>query len=223
MGLALAPEAWVIGVALACVATTAMAQPDAAGIAAQLAKNQSELRQYVWQSRVEVEVGGDSQKVELYQVRYDFNGELERTRLGGEEADRRPRGTPLRRVVVARKQAQASEFLDAVQEHLRRYMSQTSMSRAFTTAFARVEDGRIRLRAEGVVSAGDTVEFVVAEATRKPVTMLIDTAVDGEQVRVTVDFKSLPAGPNYPARQVLRTRTAGKALVITTENFNYSR
>ncbi len=215
---------WTVGWVLVQVASPALAQPSAADVGAKMAESQAQLRQYVWQSRVEVELDGESKKVDLYQVRYNYDGELERTRLGGETNEENQRGgTPLRRIVVKRKTEQSAEFLEAVQEQLRRYMSQKTMTTAISNAFFRTEGGDIQMRAENILIAGDTIEFLIAEETQKPTSMLISTRVDGEPVKVTVNFKTLPDGPNYPARQVLETRTANKRLVITTENYNYAK
>jgi hypothetical protein len=89
-------------------------QPDASKIRASLAQNQETLREYMWQSRVMVAVDGEEQKVDLYQVRYNLAGDLEKTRLGGEAQEmKRPRG-PLRKRVAKNKKEGAAEFAESL-------------------------------------------------------------------------------------------------------------
>ena len=53
-----------------------------ARVARAVAENNDALRAYSWTLRVEATIGGE-ETVGLYKVRYDFDGELETTPLGG--------------------------------------------------------------------------------------------------------------------------------------------
>jgi hypothetical protein len=214
----------MIGLALTLAsASTSLSaqQPDAGMLGAAMASNQESLRSYAWQSRVEVAVDGEEEKVSLYQVRYNLDGELEKTPLGGSAEEKKVRG-PVRKRVAKNKKQEAGEFAQALNQQLHRYMAPEAFTKAISGAFVRKDAGTIRLRSEGVVVPGDTVEFEIMEATRQPVSMQVGTVVDEAPVDMTITFQQLRDGPNYPARQVVKTQFGKKPLVITTENFNYT-
>lgn len=216
--------AWGFGVMI-CLAVAAVQaqQPDAARIRAALTENQQALQKYIWQSRVQVEVDGEEKKVDLFQVRYNLAGQLERTRLGGSAQDQKePRG-PLRKRVVKGRQADAAEFAQSVKDQLHAYMSPVTFGKIVDNAFMRMDDDTVTLRAQNVRTKGDTVEVALVKATRQPMSMRIESTVDDEPVKVEVTFQKLADGPNYPARQIVDTQLGSKRLQITTENFDYSK
>ena len=45
--------------------------------------NAQALRQYRWTSRTELKLKGESKNVKLEQVRYDLNGQIQKTAMGG--------------------------------------------------------------------------------------------------------------------------------------------
>jgi hypothetical protein len=195
-------------------------QPDMQLLAAGMAKNQEALKQYLWQSRVTVEVDGEQKKVELSQMRYDMDGQLQKTSLGGESDQKKVRG-PVRKNIAKKKKKQASEFAEQVKHQLHAYMTPQALMDALSNAFARKEDGKLMLRAENVVAEGDSLDCEIVEATKQMMSMRISTAVEGSPLNVEVIFQKLDDGPTYPARQIINTSFEKKKLVITTENYDY--
>ena len=57
-------------------------------VAGRVAENSEALRAYSWSLRVEATIAGE-QRVGLYKVRYDFDGELETTPLDGAAGNER--------------------------------------------------------------------------------------------------------------------------------------
>ena len=215
------------GLAVACVvlgfaaAPLLAQQPDMSQVAAGMAQNQEALQRYTWQSRVSVAVDGENKKLDLYQVRYDLDGKLQKTRIGGEEpAQKRVRG-PVRKRVAKSKKKEAGEFAAAVKDQLQAYMAPQTMQKAISEAFARKEGGTIKLQAQDVIAKGDLLEFELVEATKQLMTMGITAQAGGSPLDVVTTFQRLPNGPNYPARQIINTTFEGKRLVIATENFSY--
>jgi hypothetical protein len=195
-------------------------QPDLQQVAAGMAANGEALKNYAWQSRVSVDVDGENKKVDLYQVRYDMDGKLQKTRIGGEGDQKKVRG-PIRRSAAKKKKKQAAEFAEEVKEQLQAYLAPDTWKKALSEAFVRKESGTIKLQAQNVVAQGDQIDLELVEATKQPMTMRIETQVDESPLNVEITFQQLPDGPNYPARQVIGTVFDKKKLVITTENFSY--
>ena len=210
-----------VGILLASGCALLLAQqPDAQQLAAGIAQNQEAIRNYAWQSRVSVEVDGEDKKVDLYQVRYDLDGKLQRTRMGGEADQKKVRG-PLRKRAAKKKKQQAGEFAAEVKDQLQAYLAPATLKKALSGAFFRKEGGVIKLQAQNVVAQGDQLDFELVEATKQPTMMRIKAQADGSPLDVEITFQQLPDGPNYPARQIINTVYNKKKLVITTENFSY--
>src|SRR5688572_16436158 len=107
----------LVGIALA----TAAAGQQQEFAAAQRA-NHAALRQYSWKSRTELKLVGEVKQVRLEDVRYDLNGELQKTVIGGGPAtdDGHPGGGgPGGRIkarIVARKKAAFKDMLAELAE-----------------------------------------------------------------------------------------------------------
>ncbi|MEM9384814.1 MAG: hypothetical protein AAGA68_07115 [Pseudomonadota bacterium] len=216
--------AWASGLLCLLATGSLLAQePDVARIRASMVENQQALRQYVWHSRARVEVDGEQQKVDLYQMRYNFAGELESTRLGGEAPEQKKVRGPVRKRLAKNKKKGAAQFTQAVKDQLQVYLSIDKLTEVLEGAFLRPGEDTIMLRSQDMVIEGDMVEFELVRATRQPMTMRIESTVDDEPVEMTITFQRLPEGPNYPARQVVETQLGKRALVITTENYNYMK
>jgi hypothetical protein len=77
--------------------------------------NSSALREYTWKSRTELSLHGEVKNIKLEQVRYDLDGRLQKTPIGGaaEESSSPRRGGPIGKRVAARKK---EEFKELMQE-----------------------------------------------------------------------------------------------------------
>ena len=215
-------SAVLIAVALTGGSLVAQEQPEPGKIATQMKENQEALRQYVWQSRISVEVDGEQKKVDLYQMRYDFNGELERTRMGGESEEKEVRG-PIRKRVAEKKKNEAHEFADDVKKQMQAYLNPNTVEKALKSAFVRVDQGVLRMQSQNVVKSGDSVAFALIQTTKQPMTLQVRTTIDESPVELNVTFQKLDEGPNYSARSIINTNWDNKNITITTENFSYLR
>lgn len=215
-------SAVLFAMALTGGSLVAQEQPDPGKIATQMKENQEALRQYVWQSRISVEVEGEQKKVDLYQMRYNLDGELERTRMGGESEQKEVRGL-VRKRVAEKKQKQAHEFADEVNKKLQAYLRPNTVEKALKTAFVRADQGVLRLQSQNVVEPGDSVEFALVQTTKQPMKLKVGTTIDASPVELNVTFQKLDEGPNYPARSIINTNWDKKKVTVTTENFSYLR
>ena len=196
-------------------------EPDIQALAADIQRNMKALHDYAWQSRVSLEVDDEQKKVDLYQVRYNYEGKLERTQMGGEAAKQKKVRGPLRKHKVKKKKKEIGEFAHELTALLQSYMSPDSFKKSLSQAFARAEGGMLTLQSTDVVQDGDKVSFEVVEATKQPMTMKVESETGGSPVVLEVTFQKLADGPNYPARQVVTTQFDGKKIVMVTENFSY--
>ena len=215
-------HSYIVGIALLLLAggsVLAQADVDLQQVAAGMKSNQEGLRNYAWQSRVGVSIDGAEKKVDLYQVRYNMSGELEKTRMGGEADTKKPRG-PIRKK-KAKKNAQ--EFAAELGDQIAAYLSPDAVSKALSSAFARVDNGLLRLHSQDIVQDGDSVDFGLVEATKQPMTLTVETTADGSPVKFEVTFQRLDDGTNYAAQSVVDTKFDGKTLNVVIENFSYTK
>ena len=207
---------------LANAAVLAQSDLDVQQVAEGMKKNQQALSDYAWQSRVSLSVDGEEKKVDLYQVRYNMSGELEKTRMGGEADEKKVRG-PVRKRMAKSKKKDMQKFAEELGNQVESYLWPESLSKALSTAFARADGGALLLLSQDVVQKGDSVEIGLVEATKQPMTLTIETTADESPVTVEVTFQKLEDGPNYAAQTVVNTVFDGKKVKIVTENFSYAK
>jgi hypothetical protein len=213
---------WIAIGILLCSGALALAQdePDLQAIAASIQHNQESLHNYSWESRVSMTVDGEQKKVDLFKVRYDMDGQLQKTRMGGEADTKKVRG-PIRKKVAKKKKKQAGEFGDELREQLATYTEPASLQKAIQSAFSKTEAGVFKLQANDVVEPGDSILIQVVAATGQPMSLTVNTAVEDSAVVLDVTFQKLDDGTNYVARSTIDTEYDGKKIEVVTENFGH--
>lgn len=193
--------------------------------------NQAALRHYTWKSRTELSVAGESKGVRLEQVRYDLDGRLQTTTIGGSSDQSEPRaglpgpGGAIRKRVVARKREEFQELLEQLAALAERYAhlpparAQAFAAGAAITPGEGIETGSLRVTGQDVLLPGDRLVLWVDPATFMTRRVEIVTVHDGHPVSVVSDFRSLENGLTYQARSILRYPE--KRVEIAVESFEY--
>jgi hypothetical protein len=212
-------------VALVLIASAAGAE-DLKRFTDSLRRNRQELQDYSWKSRTEIRLDGETQTVQLFEVRYDPDGNLRRTLISQQGAPKKVRG-PLRTQKVKKKQQQQQELQASLQALIEAYVQPDADSSQRLFAGPNVWQGQgrtegvTRIQARNVLRKGDEVSLWLDSLTHTPQKLQILTSSEGEPVRVTTEFRVLDGGPFYPARISVETEIKEKKLVLTTENFDY--
>lgn len=179
-----------------------------AQVARAVAENNEALRAYSWTLRVEASVGGE-ERVGLYKVRYDFDGEIQTTPLG--EAD----------------DADLADVLQALGDFLRPYARPGAYALHRFLNHAEIWEGRgstaniVRIEGEDLHWSGD--EIVITMADGRPRKLEAQTVFEGRPLQITVDYRDLPNnGPVYPARLVAGfTDDSLEVQQVKVETFDY--
>ena len=195
--------------------------------------NAQALRQYLWQSRTEIKVKGESKNVKLEQVRYDIDGKLEKTPIGGTPAaaPAQPsggrRGRLKERVIENKKE----EFGKEMQDLAALVMSYAHMPPDKTQAFAKSATvtpgsgdtaGLVQLRGASVLQPGDAMTVWADPKTQAMRRVEIQTALDQKPVSVQATFGPVETGgPTAMLKAVLTY--PDKQVELTVENFDYKR
>ena len=191
--------------------------------------NKAALREYTWKSRTELRRDGEVRSVLLEQVRYDFDGLLQKTRIGGESSDpagRGRRGGPVRNAVVAKK---TEAFKGMMQDLAALVASYANLPADKLQTFARqagvskdgAEHGTMRIAGRGVLQVDDGLIVWVDPRNYVVRRVEITTSYETHPVYAVAEYRTLENGPTYQARSVLRY--PHEEVELTTETFDYQR
>ncbi len=209
-----------IAVLIASFATPALSQ-DNAQIAERVTKarqeNAAKTTNYSWTKRTEVKVKGEVKSTITEMIRYDLDGELQKTPISQDKA-KGPKG--IRGKVANKKGGEMKDWMTDLGKILHEYSLPTSGNLLDFLNKAKVEKGDegIELTAVNVVIPVDSMTMWLSpdfELTRTEVT----TEHDGADVRLTADHATTPDGLDYVARTVIVVPE--KNVEMTVENFSY--
>jgi hypothetical protein len=123
--------------------------------------------------------------------------------------------------MAKKKKKEAAEFADEIKDLLAKYTEPASMQKAIANAFARTEDGLFKLQAQDVVVKGDSILIEVVQATKQPVSLKVETAVEDGPVVLNIVFQKLADGTNYVAQSTIDSTFEKKKIEVVTENFSH--
>lgn len=189
-------------------------------------ENAEELRKYSFKQRTEVSMDGDVRSVRLDQIRFDLDGNLERTSLTPAAAQS-PSARGLRGKVVAKKREEIGNYVERLMSMSRRYL--TPARGDLEKLFGRGEiwkgqgatANQVRIQTADFVKTGDSFVWTLDPVSKLPVRMEVTTELDGDPVTVTAEYRTVPSGPNYIARTIVKSPR--KELVVKVESFEYKR
>jgi len=191
---------------------TARTQPD----------NGVELRQYEWKLRTEIRKDGETKRVEVASMRYDENGQLQKTIIGSTPEPDLPKFGLRRRIAknkledfrekIASLVALAKSYADLPPDRKQQFMS---------TAAITPEEKLLRLEGRDVLQTGDSMTILLDAFSRKQRRVEIQTTFAQKPVRIVSEFADLTEGPTYMARS--QVSYDGNSIDIITENFDYAR
>jgi hypothetical protein len=227
-------QLWSLSIGLLASAAVAQGLPDLAGMKEAVQKqqqaNEQALRQYTWKSRTEVRVGDEVKSTVLEMVRYDADGTLQKTVIGGQQSREKSRllqKTPVGALVTHLRKKKAGEFKDELRKLLQAYAAipAEKMQRFFEHAsFQPGKDamqGTLRISGTDVVNQGDTMNLWIDLTTREKRQLEILTALDGDPVQLVSHFDKLPDGTAFTSHTSVDVKP--KHLTMLTENFDFSR
>jgi hypothetical protein len=198
-------------------------------------QNSEALKQYTWQSRTEIKVKGESKNVKLEQVRYDIDGKLQKTEIGGSpepqsekpKARRRGRGDRAKAKIVEKKKKEFGEMMQALGKLVASYGAippdkmQAFVKSAQTSQGEGEQAGTMRIQGGGVLQPGDAMTLWIDPASRMMKRIEITTALEEKPVTVVSEYQSLADGPTYQARSIVSY--PAKEVELIVENHDYQR
>ena len=195
-------------------------------MAAQITKartaNAALMKQYSWNSRVEVLDQGAVKDLRIELVNYGPTGQLQRNLLNDQSAPL-PFGF-LRRKIAENERAKVEEYLVGLRSLLEQYTLPTEgkilafMNQATTSGPD--ANGLFEMTGQNVVYPGDAFS-VWTDLRARPKRMQVTTIFQGDQVDLTAIFKTLKSGLNYMSwGEVI---VPAKQMSVQVQNFDYNR
>ncbi len=184
--------------------------------------NPAALRQYEWTSRTEIRKDGETKRVEVASMRYDGNGQLQKTIIGATPEPDLPK-FGLRHRIAKHKLEDFREKIASLAALAKSYadLSPDRKQRFMTTAAVTPEKKLLRLEGRDVLQTGDSMTIFLDVVSRKQRRVQIQTTFANKPVRIVSEFADLPDGPTYMARSDVSYD--GNSIGIITENFDYTR
>jgi hypothetical protein len=208
-----------------CGTPTAFAQVAnedlANGIIAARQKNAALMKQYSWNCRTQVEENGAIKDTRIDTVLYGPDGQPQHTLLT-DQSNPLPRGF-FRKRIAEKERADMEHYLKGLRTFLHQYTLPTAgkvidfISK--TSIPGPGPGGVLQLSGGSVVVPGDTVSMSVYAPTKETRRMSIMTFFQGDEVTVTVTFKTLANGLNYPA--YVQMNVPDKNLTILIQDYDY--
>ncbi len=187
-------------------------------------QNAQALKQYTWKSRNQVNKNGESKSTQVFLMRYDGGGNLQKSQIGGSAPPAMPKGPILGRIAEKKKE-DFLEMIQALQEQVKAYshLSPAKMQAflASATINARLDQGIVQIQSGNILQPGDSMSIWLDAKTRKQRRVEINTFLERSPVKVAIEFSELPGGPTYMARTVVDYPK--ESLQLVTENFEYER
>ena len=187
-------------------------------------QNAQALKQYVWKSRNEVKKNGESKSTQLFLMRYDTLGNIQKSQIGGSTPPAMPKGLILGGIAQKKKES-FIELVKDLSEQVKAYShippEKMKAFLASATITVKPDQGIVQIQGVDILQTGDSMRIVLDAKTRKPKRMEINTFLEKNPVKAVIDFSDLPAGPTYMARTVIDYPK--DALQLITDNFDYER
>ncbi len=190
-------------------------------------QNAQALKQYAWKSRNEVRKNGESKSTQLFLMRYDAAGNLQKSQIGGSAPPAMPKGPIIGRIAEKKKE-EFIELINTLREQVKAYSQlPPEKMKAFlasATINAKLDQGIVQIQSQNILKSGqqgDSMSIWLDAKTRKQRRVEISTFLEKNPVKAVIEFSDLPAGPTYMARTVVNYPK--DALQLVTENFDYER
>jgi len=193
--------------------------------------NAQTLRQYSWKSRTEIKLKGESKNVKLEQVRYDANGKLQKTPIGGPPAAAPPpppqggRGGRVKAKVIENKKEEFGELMQGLGQLVASYGQlppdklQAFKATATTGRGEGAMQGTAQIQGLNVLEQGDSMTIWIDPASQMMRRVEIKTIYDKKPATLVADYQSVPNGPTHMAHAVLTYPE--KNVELTVDNSDY--
>jgi hypothetical protein len=229
----LVTTAFIVGATAFVVAQNPEMQQKVAEVKQAMAANKQALAQYTWVEQTTISLKGEQKKQTHSQVRLGPDGKPQKQSLdpppqASDDSGGGRRGGRLKEHVVEKKTEEYKEYADQIKSLIEQYVppDKDMLQEAFekgniTIGPAPGGDGQYRLVISNYIKQGDNLTLVFDKAQKALTSVSIASYLDDpkDAVTVSVEFSSIPGGPNHVSSETING--VSKQLTIAIQNLNY--
>jgi hypothetical protein len=196
------------------------------------AKNKQALAQYTWVEQVTISLKGEEKKQEHFQVRLGPNGKPQKTSLdpppADTSADQGGRGRRVKEHVVAKKKEEYQDYADQMKELAQQYvppdkdlLQQAYQKGNIALSLVAGAPGQVQLVIHNYLKPNDSLTLVFDKTQKAILQVQVASYMSDpkDAMNLTVQFSSLPNGPNHVSNMAIDG--VSKQLNIAIQNSNY--
>ena len=183
--------------------------------------NAALMQQYSWNCRTQLSENGAIKDTRIDSVTWGPNGQPQHTTLS-DQGNPPPQGFFFRRRIEEAERQQMETYLTSLRTFLHQYTLPSAgqiINLISTSPILPVPGGMLQVSGSSVVVPGDTVSATFSATTRLTQRMTMMTFFQGDEVTVTVTFKSLANGLNYAA--YTQVNVPNKNLTLLIQNYDF--
>lgn len=218
----------------ACFATLAAAQsPELQQKLAEVkqasAMNKQMLSQYTWLETVTISLKGEQKKQEHFQVRLGPDGKPQKTSLDAPSQSSADSGGGrrgrLKEHVIEKKTEEYQQYANQIKSLIQQYvppdkdMIQQAFQQGNVTLGPTGTPGAYSLVISNYIKPGDKMTLTIAQKNLASVSIGTYLSDPKDAVNVSVQFTSMPGGPNHVSNETING--VSKQLTIAIQNSNY--
>jgi len=185
------------------------------------AANTEQLKPFIWKRYSTATVDGEVKATVITEFKFDENGELSATQVGGESNVKKKPG------IRGRIQESAIENnVDYVSSALEMALSYTFMSKGqlldfFEKGVITEKDNTIQVTAGDVYMKGDSLTVLVDKATKLFINKKFSSMLDEDPINGELKYGTFSSGISHGTETLINL--PGKNAVINAENKDYSQ
>jgi hypothetical protein len=195
--------------------------------------NSQALKSYLWKQRFELQLKGETKKVTVNMVRYDAQGNEQKTPLSEEpqaQQQQQPaapggRGSRVKAKVVENKKEEFKEMMEGLAGLVKSYAQippdklKAAMAKAEKIPGQGEMQGALGLKLANLLQDKDSLTIWIDTGTMLFRRIEIASSYDKKPVSATANYEQINTGPNYMAKAVLQYPS--KEVVVKIDNFDY--
>lgn len=217
-------SAIVLGLVAFCAAQ--MATGGGGQMAENMAENSKKLKQYTYLQKTEVFLKGEARSTKVDQVHYDSSGQkvvVPVSSTPSAEGQQGGGGGRLRQRVVEKKKDEMKDYIERLVGLMGQYLPpngdriKAAMPRAQITP---PSGGEAKIALPDYLKQGDTMTLSIEPATKALSKILINSSLDEDPVKFTIDFAKLPDGTNYPSMTSIQSPSKELEIRVTTSDYH---
>ncbi len=182
--------------------------------------NQAAIAKYSWRVKTKLSSGGEEKATSINEMRFNTDGELESTNIGGESKVEKKRG--LRGRMQRSKMEDAAKYIEAVLDQAFKYifMSKGTLVDAFDRGELNKQAGSIEYSGQNLFAKADSLRMSIDPDDNLITRLEFTTTLEEDVIRGLITMKRIEGGgPNKPV--TLDIEVPVKGLKIESETYDW--